>query len=60
VPTLVVYARDDQVVPAHMSIDLAARIAGAQTAELAAGGHFAPLIAPEDCAETMIGFVGAA
>lgn len=60
VPTLVVYTRDDQVVPAHLSIDLGARIAGAQTAELAAGGHFAPLIAAADYAETMIEFVGAA
>ena len=58
VPVLAVYCRDDQVVPAYMSIDLAARIAGARTTELTAGGHFAPLVTADDYADVVLGFIG--
>ena len=57
-PTLVVYSLGDQVVPPHMSIDLAGRIDGARRAALSAGGHFAPLIAAGDFADAIMGFIG--
>ncbi len=39
-PTLVIGARDDAVVPPHLSEDLARRIPGAKTVFLPFGGHF--------------------
>jgi len=43
-PTLVVYCSDDQVVPPHMSVDLARQIPDARQLALTGGGHFAPVI----------------
>jgi aminoacrylate hydrolase len=45
--TLVIYCRDDAVVPPHMSRDLAAGVPGASVIELSSGGHFAPLTVAE-------------
>jgi len=47
VPTLVVAARDDSLVPNYMSIELARCISDAKYVELDLGGHFLPETASE-------------
>ena len=47
-PTLVISARDDAVTPIHLSDELAKSIPGAEQVVLDRGGHFAPIILPED------------
>ncbi len=47
-PTLVISARDDAVTPIHLSDELAKSIPGAEQVVLDRGGHFAPIILPDD------------
>ena len=47
VPTLVVGALDDLVVPPHLWRAIADALPEAQLRELPVGGHFAPIVAPE-------------
>jgi aminoacrylate hydrolase len=47
-PTLVIGAEDDQVVPAFMQRDLAARLTDAQLRLLPSGGHFFPVTRAQD------------
>lgn len=47
-PTLVVCAQDDAVTPLHYSHELARGIAGARLATLERGGHYVPVILPND------------
>ncbi len=48
VPTMVIVARDDMVTPIHQSDELAAGIANARYTVLDRGGHFVPIVLPED------------
>jgi aminoacrylate hydrolase len=56
VPTLVVGADDDALIPFSASRDLAARIPAARLAKLS-GGHFFPRSHPESYAELIAGFL---
>ena len=47
-PTMVVVARDDTVTPIHMSEELAEGVPNAELAVLERGGHFVPVILPDD------------
>ena len=47
-PTLVICAADDAVTPRHLSDELAAGIPGASQAVLERGGHFVPILLPDD------------
>ena len=46
-PTLVICARDDTVTPIHLSQELARGISGAELVTLERGGHFSPVILPQ-------------
>ena len=48
VPTMVIVARDDVVTPIHQSDELAGGIPGARYTVLERGGHFVPIILPDD------------
>jgi aminoacrylate hydrolase len=56
-PTLVIVARDDKVVPAYCSQEIAAKIPGARLVQLDSGGHFAPRLAPEPYNAAVEGFL---
>jgi aminoacrylate hydrolase len=56
-PTLVVVAGDDALTPAFYSEELAARIPGAKLAVLRTGGHFAPVLVPEEYNAAVGGFL---
>ncbi len=56
-PTLVVVAGDDALTPAFYSEELAARIPGAKLAVLQTGGHFAPVLVPEEYNAAVGGFL---
>jgi len=60
IPTVVVHAPDDQVVPPHMSRELAGRIPDARLTVLDGGSHFAPLIAVGGFMEAICSFVATA
>ncbi len=47
-PTQIIVARDDMVTPIHMTDELAAGIPDAETVVLERGGHFVPVVLPED------------
>ena len=47
-PTQIIVARDDMVTPTHMTEELAAGIPHAETVLLERGGHFVPIVLPED------------
>ena len=48
VPTQIIVARDDMVTPIHMTEELSAGIPHAETVVLEQGGHFVPIVLPED------------
>ena len=48
VPTQIIVARDDMVTPIHMTDELSAGIPHAETVVLERGGHFVPIVLPED------------
>jgi len=56
-PTLVVVAGDDALTPAFYSEELAAKIPGAKLAVLRTGGHFAPMLVPEEYNAAVGGFL---
>jgi aminoacrylate hydrolase len=56
-PTLVVGAEDDAVTPVYFSAELGRLIPGAETAILAAGGHFFPVSAAEEFRRLLLGFL---
>ena len=58
-PTLVVVAADDALTPPFYSEELAARIPGAKLAVLPTGGHFVPILQPEEYNATVGGFLRA-
>ena len=47
-PTQIIVARDDMVTPIHMTEELSAGIPHAETVVLERGGHFVPIVLPED------------
>lgn len=57
VPTLVIVARDDVVTPTHMSDELAAGIPGARYTVLERGGHYVPVVLPEDYNPPVLDFL---
>ncbi|RYH67241.1 MAG: alpha/beta fold hydrolase [Alcaligenaceae bacterium] len=57
-PTMVLGALDDNIVPFNHSLDLARRIPGAKLSELA-GGHFTPTTRTADYARVVATFAGA-
>ncbi|WP_433558155.1 alpha/beta fold hydrolase [Pseudonocardia xinjiangensis] len=59
VPTLVVGFADDQMIPAHLSRELADAIPGAEYAEVADCGHFGYLERPDEVNALLVGFLGA-
>jgi aminoacrylate hydrolase len=58
-PTLVVVAADDALTPVFYSEELAARIPGAKLAVLPTGGHFVPVLQPEEYNAAVGGFLRA-
>ena len=56
-PTLVVVAGDDALTPAFYSEELAAKIPGAKLEVLRTGGHFAPMLVPEEYNAAVGGFL---
>ena len=56
-PTLVVVAGDDMLTPRFYSEEIAARIPGAKLAVLRTGGHFAPVLVPEEYNAAVGGFL---
>ncbi len=56
-PTLVVWARDDQIVPPGLSEELVRRIPEAQGHEFPAGGHFAPVTIAESYSQRLGAFL---
>lgn len=56
-PTLVIGARDDMVTPAYYSEELGRLIPGAETAILPKGGHFFPVLAPEEFRRVLLDFL---
>ncbi|HEX7785679.1 MAG TPA: alpha/beta fold hydrolase [Methylomirabilota bacterium] len=58
-PTLVVVAADDALTPPFYSEELAARIPGAKLAVLPTGGHFVPILQPEEYNAAVGGFLRA-
>ena len=56
-PTLVIGARDDNIVTFNHALDLVARVPGAKLVELA-GGHFAPTTATFEYARVVNDFLG--
>jgi aminoacrylate hydrolase len=56
-PTLVIVARDDAVTPLHLTDELAAGIPGATKFVLERGGHFVPIIFPDDYNAKVLGFL---
>jgi aminoacrylate hydrolase len=58
VPTMVLASRDDSLVPAYMSDDVARRIPGARHLELDEGGHFLPETRSDDYNALLDDFFG--
>lgn len=58
VPTLVIGAEDDRIVPIKLSQDLAASIPGAALRALPEGGHFFPQTRPEAFCDRIGGWLG--
>lgn len=56
-PTLVIAARDDCVTPIHLSDELSAGIPGAEQVVLDRGGHFVPVILPDDYNPPVLDFL---
>jgi len=59
-PTLVMVARDDQVMPRWNGIDAARAIAGSRLVELDGGGHMFPETRTREFAEAVLGFLAGA
>jgi aminoacrylate hydrolase len=56
-PTLVIVARDDAVTPLHLSDEIAGGIAGATKIVLERGGHFVPIIFPDEYNAKVLAFL---
>jgi len=56
-PTMVVCARDDRVTPIHQSDELARAIPGAEYVVLERGGHFSPVILPDQFNRPVLEFL---
>ncbi len=57
VPTLAIAAKDDAIIPFHMSEELVRGIKGAQMS-VVQGGHFFPRVDPQGFAQIVSGFAG--
>ncbi len=57
IPTQIIVARDDMVTPIHMTEELAAGIPHAETVVLERGGHFVPIVLPEDYNAPVLAFL---
>lgn len=56
-PMLVAYCAGDQVVPPHMSIDLAEQLSNARLLAQSGGGHFAPVVKAEAFSDGVLTFI---
>jgi aminoacrylate hydrolase len=56
-PTLAIVARDDAVTPPHLTNELAEKIPGAKRVVLERGGHFVPVLLPDDYNAAVLGFL---
>lgn len=56
-PTLVICAQDDAVTPLHLSNELAGAVPGAEQIVLDRGGHFVPVILPDDYNPPVLDFL---